>query len=255
MTSVYIPDEVETIGNYAFQGCANLAFARVGMGYDGNSNGVFANCTGLTMVAFAEGLMKIGDGMFNGCTALKAPVLPFTLRTIGQDAFRNCTSITIVVMPPSISSIGNNAFNATALGRIVFQGNTWNNATIGTNAFVTTGTPPINVHSGNNCANGKLDGKGGNTYLYNTLGTSQSWTSGSCTLTINPISGLMTISGNGAMLDYPSTGSVPWHSWNGGTLIRAIKVGSGVTKIGNNAFYNDDTVFTGLNRVYWDSGG
>lgn len=158
-------------------------------------------------------------------------------------------------MPPSISSIGNNAFNATALGRIVFQGNTWNNATIGTNAFVSTGTPPINVHSGNNCADGKLDGKGGNTYLYNSLGTSQSWTSGSCTLTINPISGLMTISGNGAMLDYPSTGSVPWHSWNGGTLIRAIKVGSGVTKIGNNAFYNDDTVFTGLNRVYWDSGG
>lgn len=255
MTSVYIPDNVETIGSYAFQNCKSLAFARVGMGYDGESGGVFANCSALTMVAFAEGLFKIGNGMFNGCTALKSVVLPFTLRTIDQDAFRNCSSLVLAVMSPSITSIGNNAFNATALGRIVFQGSTWNNATIGTNAFVTTGTPPINVHSGGNCANGQLDGKGGNTYLYYDLGTTQSWTSGSCTLTINPISGLMTISGDGAMLDYPSTGSVPWHSWNGGTLIRAIKVGSGVTKIGDNAFYNDDTVFTGLNRVYWDSGG
>lgn len=136
----------------------------------------------------------------------------------------------------------------------MFQGTNWNNATIGNNAFASSASPPLNVHSGDNCANGKLDGKGGNTYLYVNLGSSDTWTSGSCTVTLNPNSGLMTISGSGAMLDYPSTGSVPWYSWSG-TLVRVIKVGSGVTKIGNNAFYDDQHKYSGLNRVYWDSGG
>lgn len=136
----------------------------------------------------------------------------------------------------------------------MFQGTTWSNATIGSNAFASTESS-IGVHSGDNCANTKLDGKGGNTYRYNNLGGPDTWTSGSCTLTLDCNSGLLTISGNGAMFDYTTAGSMPWYSWNGATIVRVIKVGSGVTHIGNNAFNDVNNMYTGLNRIYWDNGG
>lgn len=91
-------------------------------------------------------------------------------------------------------------------------------------------------------------------FLYNTLPATQTWTSGSCTLTLNTTTGLLTITGTGAMADYTSSSSVPWQG-NFAQLIKVIKVGSGVTKIGNGTFWDDRNLLSGLNRIYWDSGG
>jgi len=48
--------------------------------------------------------------------------------------------------------------------------------------------------------------------------------------------GTLTISGNGAMPDYSSPNYAPWYVYRQSILY--LSIGSGVTKIGNNAFYN-----------------
>ena len=58
------------------------------------------------------------------------------------------------------------------------------------------------------------------------------WESGSCTVTLN--NGTMTVSGNGAMADYPSLGR-PWENNIGD--ITSVVVESGVTSVGMAAFY------------------
>ncbi len=60
-------------------------------------------------------------------------------------------------------------------------------------------------------------------------------TSGTCgnNLTWVLDGGALTISGSGAMDDYTISSSVPW-----GTSITSVKLGNGITSIGENAFYN-----------------
>ncbi|MCC8014219.1 MAG: leucine-rich repeat protein [Eubacterium sp.] len=63
--------------------------------------------------------------------------------------------------------------------------------------------------------------------------------SGSCgddvTYSLDSSSGVLTISGTGEMTNYTSS-SAPWYSKR--TLIKQVTVGSGITSIGNYAFYN-----------------
>jgi hypothetical protein len=59
-------------------------------------------------------------------------------------------------------------------------------------------------------------------------------------------SGLLSISGSGAMTDY-KIGGAPWYADH--SNIKSVKIGSGVTSIGNNAFY-DCTCLNAVNYVF-----
>lgn len=60
-----------------------------------------------------------------------------------------------------------------------------------------------------------------------------SWTSGDCTVTLS--GGVMTVSGTGAMANYSSFSDIPWYSNK--DAITSVVIESGVTNIGNGAFY------------------
>lgn len=64
------------------------------------------------------------------------------------------------------------------------------------------------------------------------------WTSGSCTLTLN--NGTLTVSGNGAMADYESPTDRPWD--NNRNDITSVVVESGVTTVGQGAFYYSENL-------------
>lgn len=88
LKSIVLPKSIETIGEYAFQGC-----------------------TSLTNIELPEGLETIGESAFEGCTALTNINFPQSLKSIGESAFNNCTGLTQVEFPQSLSEIRYGAFS------------------------------------------------------------------------------------------------------------------------------------------------
>lgn len=56
------------------------------------------------------------------------------------------------------------------------------------------------------------------------------WTSGDCTCTLDVVTGIFTVSGNGAMYDYVDAPDVPWVQFR--PYIIKVVVDSGVTSVG-----------------------
>ena len=87
ITSVLIPDSVETIGKAAFKYCASLKSVTVG-----------------------KSVVTIGEEAFGYCSYLANLTLGSSVRSIGKDAFYSCTQLQSVVIPDSVTSIGSTAF-------------------------------------------------------------------------------------------------------------------------------------------------
>ena len=68
-----IPNDVTSIGNYAFSGCS-----------------------GLTSVTIGNSVTSIGDGAFGGCRGLTSVTIPNDVTSIGVWAFYNCSDLVSV---------------------------------------------------------------------------------------------------------------------------------------------------------------
>lgn len=143
LTSIIIPENVETIGNLAFQGCSlskilipksvrnlesgsfdkeELTEIRVESGnpvYDSrdNCNAIIETGSGTLVVGCAnteipEDIKAIGDYAFYYCRDVKSFTLPESVASIGIGAFRYCTSLTSIDLPKNITVIGEGAFES-----------------------------------------------------------------------------------------------------------------------------------------------
>ena len=143
-----LPASLESIGNYAFFGCANLkavdfpdrlqsigdyAFRDSGLEsltlpYNLHTVGTecFAGCTDLESVDFkvlasggmgvekVDGLEQMGEGAFAFCTSLKSLQLPVTLKAVADRAFEQCAALSAVTFAEdgkNLKSIGREAFS------------------------------------------------------------------------------------------------------------------------------------------------
>jgi len=88
LTSIELPDGIESIGNSAFSGC-----------------------TSLTSIEIPDSVESIGDYAFYGCKSLKSIELPGSVKSIGKYAFCHCTSLTSIDIPDSVVSIGEELFS------------------------------------------------------------------------------------------------------------------------------------------------
>jgi hypothetical protein len=86
ITSVVIPNSVETIGNYAF----------------------YKNQ--LTSVTLPNSLTSIGDGVFAE-NQLTSVVIPDSVETIGEKAFAHCLSLRTIHIPASIQTLSPSCFS------------------------------------------------------------------------------------------------------------------------------------------------
>jgi len=73
MTSIVIPDSVESIGDYAF-----------------------GDCWALTTITIPNGVTNIGDSVFSGCRALTTLTIPNSVVHIADSAFQGCYSLVIL---------------------------------------------------------------------------------------------------------------------------------------------------------------
>lgn len=88
LTTVIASSYLQSIGNYAFDGCASLTAVT----YSGAS------------------LRTIGNYAFRGCKVLQAIDLPAGVTSIGNYAYENCDAVTTVTLPKSLRTLGTNPF-------------------------------------------------------------------------------------------------------------------------------------------------
>jgi hypothetical protein len=122
ITSIAIPNSVESIGAGAFALCPSLTAINVsedhpyfslkdGILYDKNFISLIA-CPNRQMgtVFLPESVLEIVDYAFSDCDGVKAIVLPDGLMRIGNHAFEFCEKLDAISIPDSVIEIGENAF-------------------------------------------------------------------------------------------------------------------------------------------------
>ena len=127
--TVEIPNNVTTIGDYAFNGC-----------------------TGLTNITLPDSLTTIKTSAFGGCTSLTEIDLNNVTTFLGGMHFQNCSSLRKVI-GKKVTSTGNSFYNCTVLETVILS----NVSTIGQNAFlVARALKSVDCRNANMIVNGSF---------------------------------------------------------------------------------------------------
>ncbi len=111
LTSVNIPDSVQSIGNSAFRGCTNLTNLTIGNGVQTIEYDAFYGCINLASVNIPDSVQSIGDSAFAGCINLTNLTIGNGVQTIEYDAFYGCINLTSVIIPDSVQTIESGVFS------------------------------------------------------------------------------------------------------------------------------------------------
>lgn len=116
LTSITIPSGVTSIEKYAFEDCSNLISITIPNRVTSIGAGAFHNCNRLTSITIPNGVRYIEADVFSGCASLTSVTLGDRVVSIGASAFNMCTTLTSITIPNSVLSIEKWAFsNCTGL--------------------------------------------------------------------------------------------------------------------------------------------
>lgn len=104
-----IPDSVTRIADHAFSG-SSLTQLVLGQGVETIGEYAFQNCANLTELEIPGSVKNIETGTFDSCRSLKNVTTNRGLKAIRELAFANCTSLISFTISETVSSISTRAF-------------------------------------------------------------------------------------------------------------------------------------------------
>lgn len=110
LTSVNIPDNVETIEGYAFSNARQLQEVHLPDSLTSLGRYAFSACRSLRTVKIPTKLKEIPWYTFDGCKSLQSVELHDSITGIGDYSFRNC-NLREITLPKSTTWVGGYAFN------------------------------------------------------------------------------------------------------------------------------------------------
>ena len=127
MTSIEIPEGIQTIKGGAFSECISLTSLVIPNSVIAlcgeNQQNTFYGCTSLETVTLGENVKFIGQSAFNYCTSLKSINIPNSVDSIGSYAFAGCTKLKSITIPESVSVMNSYIFyGCTNLATITMEG-------------------------------------------------------------------------------------------------------------------------------------
>ena len=143
LADVTIPASVTDIGDYAFGDCGKLKNISLPEGITCIAGGTFDQCVHLESVTIPNGVTSIGQNTFAACRALKHVTLPRSVTAIAKSAFAFCVSLERIDIPEGVTRIEDETFcrcdmlaeiripeGVTSIGRSAFSGCNMTNVTI-----------------------------------------------------------------------------------------------------------------------------
>jgi len=249
VTSIIIPNNVTSIGDYAFYGCLSLNSVTIPNSVTNIGAYAFATSSSfyvmqLSSIVIPDSVTNIGERAFFGCSKLTNVTVGNGVTSIGAGAFGECSSLTSMTLPNSLTTIGyvseygvtledgvfvnckrlisiNIGNSVTAIGAYSFSG-----CSSLTSITIPSSVTVIGRSAFNRCSSLT------NITIPNSVTSISSSTFYDCT-------GLTSINiGNGV------TG-IPSYMFNGCSSLSSVTIPSAVTSIGAEAF----STCTGLERI------
>ena len=135
LTKITVPENVESIGAYAFNNCDALQSVFIANSVNTMGKYCFADCEMLSDVQFGDdaGISVISSYAFNNCDALLAITIPDNVATLGTYCFADCEKLSDINMGTGLTQINSYAFNlCPAIQKIVLP---YRMSTVAANAF------------------------------------------------------------------------------------------------------------------------
>lgn len=227
------------LGNRLCYGASSLKKITIPETVTGTGNGLFRACTSLTEAVIPGAVTNMIDNLFYACSNLQKVTIGEGTTVLGRNMVNGgCTSLEELNFPGSVTTINETALNGlTNLTTINYSGTIEQYKKL---LDLEYGAPLKNANITVNCSDGEyqwgINGNAGENIKYS----------------LNEITGVLTISGSGAMLDYPTITSAPWNKYSG--KINTVLFMDGITHIGKNAFskcYNIQNVYYLLSDENW----
>ena len=111
LTSLIIPNSINTIQDYAFYGFNSITSVEINNSVNKIGRSSFYGCRSLTSINIPNTITEIGHQAFYVCKSLTSITIPNSVTSIGEKAFSYCSSLSSITIPNSITSIGDNAFS------------------------------------------------------------------------------------------------------------------------------------------------
>lgn len=101
---------VTSIGEHAFDGCSSITSISIPNSINTIDKSAFSGCTNLPKLVIPNSVKVIGKFAFSNCSGLKSIVIPNSDISIGENAFAFCTDLTSITIPDNVADIAGNAF-------------------------------------------------------------------------------------------------------------------------------------------------